>query len=287
VRLVLEGGHRCFDGAGGGQQALWVADPQHPQDFLTGYYCPAYAGACAADGDPLQRREALGSKEIQAAQIKDQPAATHQMPQRVPGQSVRVGCQGCRRPAPRWEPGGDLDPQIAGGTEDFFVNVQRCYERFDRHAPTGTTANQVRRNINRRRRIRPISALRSGRVPPLRAGAEGFEHPHCVVPVLGVAGLRERGFAPGCADVGRAARTFELIDEYLRFVAARSRPNTMLATAYDLKVFFSVNLWLYPVVAGQLAPTRRLLAPLKARAVAMLPFAEALVATPSVDSCDC
>jgi hypothetical protein len=56
--------------------------------------------------------------------------------------------------------------------------------------------------------------------------------------------LRERGFTPGCADVGRAARTFELIDQYLRFVAARSRPNKVLATAYDLKVFFSVNLWL-------------------------------------------
>jgi hypothetical protein len=74
-----------------------------------------------------------------------------------------------------------------------------------------------------------------------------------VVPVLGVAALRERGFAPGCADVGRAARRFELIDEYLRFVAARSRPNMVLATAYDLKVFFSVNLWLYPAVAGRVA----------------------------------
>jgi integrase/recombinase XerD len=31
-----------------------------------------------------------------------------------------------------------------------------------------------------------------------------------------------------------------LVDDYLKFVAARSRPNTVLATAYDLKVFFSV-----------------------------------------------
>jgi integrase/recombinase XerD len=31
-----------------------------------------------------------------------------------------------------------------------------------------------------------------------------------------------------------------VIDEYLEFVAARCRPNTVLATAYDLKVFFSV-----------------------------------------------
>ncbi|MFD7324005.1 tyrosine-type recombinase/integrase [Streptomyces sp. NPDC059875] len=30
-----------------------------------------------------------------------------------------------------------------------------------------------------------------------------------------------------------------LVDDYLQFVAARCRPNTLLATAYDLKVFFS------------------------------------------------
>ena len=71
---------------------VWVADPQHPGDRLTGYYCPAYAGARAADGDPVQRRETLGSKEIQAAQIQDQSAATRQMPQGVLGQSVSVGC---------------------------------------------------------------------------------------------------------------------------------------------------------------------------------------------------
>jgi hypothetical protein len=28
-------------------------------------------------------------------------------------------------------------PNIAGVTEDFFVNVQRRYERFDRHVPPG------------------------------------------------------------------------------------------------------------------------------------------------------
>jgi site-specific recombinase XerD len=38
----------------------------------------------------------------------------------------------------------------------------------------------------------------------------------------------------------RASLGDPLIDDYLRFVAARSRPNTVLATAYDLKVFFSV-----------------------------------------------
>lgn len=31
-----------------------------------------------------------------------------------------------------------------------------------------------------------------------------------------------------------------LLDDYLELVAARSRPNTVLATAYDLKVFFSI-----------------------------------------------
>src|SRR3954452_4334963 len=31
-----------------------------------------------------------------------------------------------------------------------------------------------------------------------------------------------------------------LLDAYLEFVAARCRPNTVLATAYDLKIFFAV-----------------------------------------------
>ncbi len=31
-----------------------------------------------------------------------------------------------------------------------------------------------------------------------------------------------------------------LADEYLDFLRARARPNTVLATAFDLKVFFSV-----------------------------------------------
>ncbi len=29
-----------------------------------------------------------------------------------------------------------------------------------------------------------------------------------------------------------------LVDDYLGFVAARARPNTLLAVAFDLKVFF-------------------------------------------------
>ena len=31
-----------------------------------------------------------------------------------------------------------------------------------------------------------------------------------------------------------------LLDDYLEFVAARARPNTLLAAAFDLKVFFTV-----------------------------------------------
>ena len=31
-----------------------------------------------------------------------------------------------------------------------------------------------------------------------------------------------------------------LVDEYLEFLTARARPNTRLAVAFDLKVFFSV-----------------------------------------------
>jgi hypothetical protein len=31
-----------------------------------------------------------------------------------------------------------------------------------------------------------------------------------------------------------------LLDEYLRFLAGRCRPNTVLAAAYDLKVFFTI-----------------------------------------------
>jgi integrase/recombinase XerD len=40
---------------------------------------------------------------------------------------------------------------------------------------------------------------------------------------------------------GRAVRLgHPLLDDYLELVAARARPNTLLATAYDLKVFFGV-----------------------------------------------
>ena len=43
------------------------------------------------------------------------------------------------------------------------------------------------------------------------------------------------------ADGGGVPRLgHRLLDEYLEMVAARARPNTVLATAFDLKVFFSV-----------------------------------------------
>jgi site-specific recombinase XerD len=42
------------------------------------------------------------------------------------------------------------------------------------------------------------------------------------------------------ADVVHVQLGDRLVDDYLEFVAARCRPNTVLATAYDLKVFFEV-----------------------------------------------
>jgi integrase/recombinase XerD len=42
-------------------------------------------------------------------------------------------------------------------------------------------------------------------------------------------------------DDGQVPRLgHRLVDEYLQFVAARARPNTVLATAFDLKVFFTL-----------------------------------------------
>jgi integrase/recombinase XerD len=40
--------------------------------------------------------------------------------------------------------------------------------------------------------------------------------------------------------VGKVQLGQPLLDDYLAFVAARARPNTLLATAYDLKVFFEI-----------------------------------------------
>jgi integrase/recombinase XerD len=45
---------------------------------------------------------------------------------------------------------------------------------------------------------------------------------------------------PGPDGEVRARLGDPLVDDYLEFVGARCRPNTVLATAYDLKVFFSV-----------------------------------------------
>ncbi|WP_094980064.1 tyrosine-type recombinase/integrase [Rhodococcus pyridinivorans] len=43
-----------------------------------------------------------------------------------------------------------------------------------------------------------------------------------------------------CADGPRVMLGHELVDDYLELVAVRARPNTVLATAYDLKVFFTI-----------------------------------------------
>jgi hypothetical protein len=42
------------------------------------------------------------------------------------------------------------------------------------------------------------------------------------------------------ADAGVPRLGHRLLDEYLDVVAARARPNTVLAVAFDLKVFFTV-----------------------------------------------
>src|SRR5262245_51679392 len=56
------------------------------------------------------------------------------------------------------------------------------------------------------------------------------------VPVTVVRLTRSRN-----ADGGLVVRLgVPLLDEYLEFLAGRCRPNTVLAVAYDLKVFFTV-----------------------------------------------
>jgi site-specific recombinase XerD len=45
---------------------------------------------------------------------------------------------------------------------------------------------------------------------------------------------------PGPGEQVRVSLGDPLVDDYLEFVAARCRPNTVLAVAYDLKVFFAV-----------------------------------------------
>src|SRR6266702_5369959 len=56
------------------------------------------------------------------------------------------------------------------------------------------------------------------------------------VPVTVVCLTRSRN-----ADGGLVVRLgVPLLDEYLEFLAGRCRPNTVLAVAYDLKVFFTV-----------------------------------------------
>jgi len=66
------------------------------------------------------------------------------------------------------------------------------------------------------------------------AGCVEMEVPKCLRfdPCL----IRSRG--PSGEPVVRFG--LALLDDYLEFLAGRSRPNTVLAAAYDLKVFFAV-----------------------------------------------
>jgi len=56
------------------------------------------------------------------------------------------------------------------------------------------------------------------------------------MPVAAVRSSRSRDAAGGVA----VRLGVQLLDEYLEFLAGRCRPNTVLAVAYDLKVFFTV-----------------------------------------------
>ena len=55
------------------------------------------------------------------------------------------------------------------------------------------------------------------------------------MPVSGVRLARSRSAGERLVRLG-----VPLLDEYLEFLAGRCRPNTVLAVAYDLKVFFTV-----------------------------------------------
>ena len=48
----------------------------------------------------------------------------------------------------------------------------------------------------------------------------------------------------GPAPDGRVTLGHPLVDGYLEVVQARCRPNTLLATAFDLKVFFTGSPWI-------------------------------------------
>ena len=62
------------------------------------------------------------------------------------------------------------------------------------------------------------------------------------------------GAGGGGPPVGLGVR---LLHEYLVFLAGRCRPNTVLAVAYDLKVFFTVAAKAQRGFAGPLPPTQR------------------------------
>ena len=54
----------------------------------------------------------------------------------------------------------------------------------------------------------------------------------------------ERSLAPSGEPIVRLGH--ELLDDYLTFLAGRARPNSVLAAAFDLKVFFCI----FPATRG-------------------------------------
>ena len=77
-----------------------------------------------------------------------------------------------------------------------------------------------------KRRTMRVAAWRSRRRPERLNSSGPLVRMPCVVQEVSPAGELS-------VRVGHG-----LVDEYLEFVAARARPNTLLATAFDLKVFF-------------------------------------------------
>ncbi len=58
--------------------------------------------------------------------------------------------------------------------------------------------------------------------------------------VAAVVGVDRGGSVEGSLLQGHVGVDVDLLDDYLAFVGARARPNTLLAVAYDLKVFFTL-----------------------------------------------
>jgi SAM-dependent methyltransferase len=144
-------------------------------------------------------------------------------------------------------------PHIAGVTEDFFVNVQRRYERFDRHVPPGLrlpTSAEISTGADEF-----DQSLRFGPAEFLPYEWEQNALNTLIAWSLSSAlqSLRERGFAAGCAarrKGGKNIRTDRPISEIRRGTIATEhsacdglRPEGVLLG----------HLWLYPAVVGRVA----------------------------------